>query len=186
MQPRLVSSILTCLFAVGCNVTVDDDKGTTGQETETTEEETGGTGTTTLTFTYTVGAGHQSPDLDYISANALTGGSITDQASGAAATTTLPFPGAAGSLGANADIVIDTNTPVVTGVASTTPDGTYGTGAVIHLTVTFSAAVAVTGTRSGGTARANTPRLIWSLRRMPDGRPAGTPAIAADPASPGT
>src|SRR4051794_1527933 len=38
------------------------------------------------------------------------------------------------------------------------------------------------GTRSGGTARAITPRLIWSLRRMPAGRPAATPAIAADPA----
>jgi hypothetical protein len=118
---------------------------------------TGGTGTATLTFTYTVAAGHQSPDLDYISANALTGGSITDQASGAAATTTLPFPGAPGSLGAAADIVVDTSTPVVTGVASATPDGTYGTAAVINLTVTFSAPVAVTGTpqlalNTGGTA----------------------------------
>ena len=118
---------------------------------------TGGSGTDTLTFTYTVGAGHQSPDLDYISANALTGGTITDQGSGAAATTTLPFPGAPGSLGANADIVVDTNTPVVTGVTSTTPDGTYGVGAVINVTVTYSRPVDVAGTpelalNSGGTA----------------------------------
>src|SRR3712207_8306850 len=39
-------------------------------------------------------------------------------------------------------------------------------------------------TRPGGNARAITPRLMWSLRRTPDGRPAGAPAIAADPATP--
>src|SRR4051812_28657151 len=33
-------------------------------------------------------------------------------------------------------------------------------------------------------ARAITPRLMWSLRRTPAGRPAATPAIAANPASP--
>src|SRR3954451_11572757 len=38
-------------------------------------------------------------------------------------------------------------------------------------------------TRSGGTARVITPRLIGSLRRTPAGRPAGIPAIAADPKS---
>jgi hypothetical protein len=70
----------------------------------------------------------------------------------------LPAPGAAGSLGGNKNIVINTTpTVVVTNVASPTANGTYGVGAVIQIAVTFSAAVNVTGTpqlglNSGGTA----------------------------------
>jgi hypothetical protein len=60
-----------------------------------------GSGTATLTFTYTVGSGDSSAHLDYASTTALTpsGGTIS-------ATLTLPAPGAAGSLGANASILI--------------------------------------------------------------------------------
>ena len=70
---------------------------------------------------------------------------------------TLPAPGAAGSLGANKDIVIDTTPPTVTNVSSTTPNGSYGVGAVILISVDFNKLVAVTGTpllalNSGGTA----------------------------------
>ncbi len=75
-----------------------------------------GSGTSTLTFTYTVQAGDTSADLDYQSttALALNGGTIKD-AAGNAATLTLAAPGAANSLGANKDIVIDTNAaPVIT------------------------------------------------------------------------
>ena len=73
-----------------------------------------GSGTSTLSFTYTVGAGQTSPDLDYTSVTALSlnGGTIKD-AGGGDAVLILPPPGAAGSLGANKDIVIDTVAPTV-------------------------------------------------------------------------
>jgi hypothetical protein len=71
-----------------------------------------GTGTNTLTFNYTVsgGAYHTSSDLDYKGMGALdlNSGTIHD-AAGNAATLTLFSPGAAGSLGANKNIVIDTD-----------------------------------------------------------------------------
>jgi hypothetical protein len=116
-----------------------------------------GSGTNTLTFDYTVGATDVSvADLDYTSANALTlnGGTIVDQASSLAATLTLPAPGAAGSLGANKDIVIVATDPTVT---SSTANGTYGVGDTIGITVQYNAAVVVTGVpqialNSGGTA----------------------------------
>jgi len=68
-----------------------------------------GSGTNTLTFDYTVVSGDASSDLDYTSTGALTlnGGTIKD-AAGNNATLNLPAPGAAGSLGANKNIVIDT------------------------------------------------------------------------------
>jgi Ca2+-binding RTX toxin-like protein len=68
----------------------------------------GGSGTRVLTFSYTVQAGDRSPDLDLLSANALVlnGGTIRD-AAGNNAVLTLPEPGTSGSLGANADLVID-------------------------------------------------------------------------------
>ncbi len=106
-----------------------------------------GSGTATLTFAYTVAAGHTSPDLDYVATTslALNGGSIRDAGSNVA-TLTLPAPGAAGSLGANKAIVIDTAAPTVTDVTSPTADGTYGTGAAIAVAVVFSEPVTVTGT----------------------------------------
>src|SRR5262249_28566800 len=118
-----------------------------------------GSGTSTLTFTYTVGSGQSAADLDYTSTSALTlnGGTITEVSSGQNANLTLAAPGAASSLGANKDIVIDALPPVVTGVSSPSSNGTYGLGAVIPITVTFNHAVAVTGTpqlalNSGGVA----------------------------------
>jgi hypothetical protein len=117
-----------------------------------------GSGASTLTFTYTVASGQNSADLDYISTSSLTlnGGTIKD-AGNTAAVLTLPAPGAAGSLGANKSIVINTAAPTVTSVSSTTANGTYGVASVISITVTFSTIVNVTGTpllalNSGGTA----------------------------------
>ena len=106
-----------------------------------------GSGTPTLTFTYTVAAGHTSADLDYVATTSLApnGGTIGD-GTGNAATLTLPAPGAAGSLGANKALVIDTTAPTVTNVTSSTADGTYGVGAAIAVQVTFSEVVTVTGT----------------------------------------
>jgi fibronectin-binding autotransporter adhesin len=67
-----------------------------------------GSGTSTLSFNYTVQAGDSAADLDYISSGALAlnGGTIRD-AAGNNAILTLAAPGAAGSLGANKDIVIN-------------------------------------------------------------------------------
>ena len=106
-----------------------------------------GSGTSTLTFTYTVSAGHTSVDLDYVDTTslALNGGTIRDAGS-TDATLTLPAPGAAGSLGANQALVIDTVAPAVTNVTSSAADGTYELGAVIAVQVTFSKSVTVTGT----------------------------------------
>lgn len=119
---------------------------------------TSGSGTSTLTFTYTVAAGQNASPLDEASTTALTlnGGTIQDVALNNA-NLTLPAPGSAGSLGVNKTIVIDTGAPTVTNVSSTTANGTYGTGAVITITVTFNKTVNVTGTpqlalNSGGTA----------------------------------
>ena len=106
-----------------------------------------GSGSSTLVFNYTVASGHVSPDLDYVSttALALNGGTIKDTI-GNNAVLTLVTPGTAGSLGANKAIVIDAVVPVVTNVTSTVADGTYGTGSVIPVTVTFSKPVNVIGT----------------------------------------
>jgi hypothetical protein len=106
-----------------------------------------GSGTNTLTFQYTVQEGDTSADLDQLSSTALelNGGTIAD-AAGNNAILTLAAPGAAGSLSSNAALVIDGNQPTVTGVDSTTADGSYGIGSVINLTVTFDEDVVVTGT----------------------------------------
>ncbi|KRB75761.1 DUF4347 domain-containing protein [Noviherbaspirillum sp. Root189] len=105
-----------------------------------------GSGTSTLTFNYTVQAGDTSADLNYISTSGLTinGGTIRD-AAGNNATLTLATPGAAGSLGANKNIVVDTAAPTISGVTSSTANGSYKVGDVIAVQVNFSEAVTVTG-----------------------------------------
>ena len=70
---------------------------------------------------------------------------ITGEA-GNAATLTLSSPGSTNSLGANKTIVIDGTLPTVTGVTSTTANGSYHSGAVIEIKVGFSEIVNVTGT----------------------------------------
>ena len=107
-----------------------------------------GSGTATLTFTYTVAAGQNSADLDYTSTTALTlnGGTIVEETGGLSANLTLPAPGAAGSLGANKNIVIDTVEASVTTVSSPNANATYAFGSVIDITVQFSQPVTVTGT----------------------------------------
>jgi len=98
-----------------------------------------GTGTDTLTFTYAVGAGDTSSDLDYAATGslALNEGTIKDTA-GNDATLTLPAPGAAGSLGANKAIVIDTTVPTLSaaGVVGSSIQDASDT-----ITLTFSEAV---------------------------------------------
>jgi len=67
-----------------------------------------------LTFSYVVQAGDSSADLDFSSATALqlNGGTIRAQGTSNDASLTLPNPGDAGSLGANAQLVIDGVVPV--------------------------------------------------------------------------
>lgn len=97
----------------------------------------GGSGSSTLTFTYTVGAGETSADLDYASTSALAlnGAAITDAVTHTAASLTLAVPGAAGSLGANANIVVDTTAPTITGATVTfsTDTGTSNTDLITNV-----------------------------------------------------
>ncbi|TCC92511.1 MBG domain-containing protein [Pedobacter hiemivivus] len=124
----------------------------------TTVNYSSGSGTSTLTFNYTVQPTDASADLDYTSTAALSlnGGTLKD-AAGNDATLTLAAPGAANSLAANKNIVIDNTVPVVSSVNSSLANGTYKIGDLIPVTVDFSEAVTVTGTptlslNSGGTA----------------------------------
>gem|GEM_PF-2952869 len=119
-----------------------------------------GNGTNKLTFAYTVQAGDTSADLDYASSAALSG-TMTDLA-GNAITLTLPGVGAAGSLSANKNIVINTTTASPSGagasvvdVTSTSPDGTYKIGDTVNLTVTFNHAVTVDTTKGVPTLMLN-------------------------------
>ncbi len=106
-----------------------------------------GSGTRTLTFLYTVGAVDFSTDLDVVSTSALSlnGGTI-QHASGLSAVLTLPAPHAPFSLSANKDLFVDGSNPGVISVSSVEADGTYLSGATLHLLVNFSKSVTVTGT----------------------------------------
>ncbi|MCG2786860.1 MAG: BspA family leucine-rich repeat surface protein, partial [Anaerolineae bacterium] len=80
--------------------------------TDRTAVYAGGSGTNTLTFNYDIHYGNASPDLDYQSTNSLNlnGGTIKDTG-GNNVVLTLPAPGAAGSLGANKNLVISNDYP---------------------------------------------------------------------------
>lgn len=126
--------------------------------TDRTVNYTSGSGTNNLVFNYTVQSGDSSADLDYISTGALnfSGGRIEDFA-GNSAVISLPIPGASGSLGANKNLAIDAQSPVVLSLTSTTANGSYKIGDVINITVNLSETVTVIGTptlslNSGGTA----------------------------------
>ena len=71
---------------------------------------------------------------------ALNGGTIVD-ATGNSAALTLPAPGAAGSLGAGKNLVIDAVGPAVVNVTSTTPDGFYTVGDTRNPQLDFQRAV---------------------------------------------
>jgi len=98
----------------------------------------------TLTFSYTIASGHSNALLDYFATNALAlnNGAIQDLA-GNNGILTLPSPGTAGSLSVNKNITVDGIVPNVLSVSSTLPNGAYGAGSVIPITVTFSNSVNV-------------------------------------------
>ncbi len=115
----------------------------TGNSTNGSATYISGSGTNTLTFEYTVRPGDKVADLNYVSTNSLTGGTIKDAANNVA-TVTLPETTAATSLGGAKDIALDT-TPKVASITTTTANGTYTAGSVINFTVTFTDAVTTTG-----------------------------------------
>lgn len=140
---------------------------------------TGGSGSSTLSFMYSVAAGQNSSRLDYTSSSALTlnGGTISSDT--VSANLTLPTPGAAGSLGANKSIVIDTTAPTVVSYSVDFGGKTYNlTGAartahlpwtITAITVVFSKPIATasTGSLSGVTATGlsglGTTTLTWTI-----------------------
>lgn len=104
---------------------------------------TGGSGTNTLFFTYTVQAGDRSADLDYQSSTALAlNGATIANSQADAAIVSLPTPGSAGSLGANANIVIDTVAPTVNSATFPT-NGTYVAGQALDFRFNFTEALIV-------------------------------------------
>lgn len=107
--------------------------------TDAAADYTDGSGSDTLTFTYTVANGQNASDLDYIGtgALALNGGTLQDTALNNAGLT-LPAPGAAGSLGANKALVIDTTAPTVVAFTRETPAGQLTNANTLVFRVTFS------------------------------------------------
>jgi len=95
---------------------------------------------TTAEGTYTVQAGENSADLD-VTAVALSGGTLRDGAGNDAG---LGLP--AGNLLKDLkDIEVDGMVPLITGVTTSTVAGTYGEGAAIDVTITFSEPVTLAG-----------------------------------------
>jgi hypothetical protein len=149
---------------------------------------TSGSGTDMLTFTYTVAAGQNSSHLDYTSTSAMTG-TITD-GGGNPVNETLPMPGAAGSLGANKNIVIDTVAPTVVHyfvlfgsqrfdlVGSTRGDLPWST--ITGIQVVFSKVIAsgdvnsLTGLAASGLSGLGTTTLTWMFATLVDARYATT------------
>jgi Ca2+-binding RTX toxin-like protein len=133
--PHGVGRVITLNVAFSENVFVDTNGGTPTLTLETGAIDrvatyAGGSGTGTLTFTYVVQPGDASADLDIANASALTlnGGTIRD-AAGNNAVLTLATPGAAGSLAANAALVIETIAPTAT-LTSATMTTTTGSATV--------------------------------------------------------
>ena len=113
---------------------------------------------TTLTFNYVVQPGQRTAHLDELSSGALTtlgqttlvSGSILDATTQTAIPIPVLFdPGSPLSLGGNSQIAIGASATGVIQVSSTKPDGIYGVGTVIPITVQFNGAVTVDTT--GGT-----------------------------------
>ena len=120
-------------------------------ETGTTDRAvnyTSGSGTSVLVFKYTVQPGDTSSDLDYLAANALAlaGGSIKNDGT-VNANLTLAAPGAAGSLGANKNIVIDTLAP---GAPTVVLSAASDSGTANNDGITNVLKPAITGTAEAG------------------------------------
>ena len=120
---------------------------------------------TDLIFNYTVGATQNSADLDYTGTGALTlaGGTINAATGGAAATLTLPSPGAAGSLGFNKAIVIDTTAPTILSINRQTPSAQITGSATVTFLVTYSENVVGVTTNSFAVIPANGSNIVGTV-----------------------
>nr|AIG56509.1 secreted protein [Achlya hypogyna] len=107
-------------------------------------------------FRYIVRTGDATTDLEYTSADAIVlggGDAVYNRGTFTSANIKLPVPGRApvwatggtSSLGVNAAIAVSSVVPTVVGVSSTAPNGVYGVGHVIEITVTMSLPVVFTG-----------------------------------------
>ncbi len=103
-----------------------------------------GMGSLIFNFNYTVQEGDTSAVLDYMNNASLTG-SIKTMEDSSSSILTLPNPGAAGSLGANKNITIDTSIPGITSISTNTTDGSYKAGTKIYLFVVYNDSVTVSG-----------------------------------------
>ena len=105
-----------------------------------------GNGSKKLVFDYTVASGDKTGNLDYAGRGALVAnnGSVVDMF-GNNASLTLPDKGSGGTLGESKAVRIDGDRPFVRSVSSDTAGGTYGTGTVIDVRVTFNEDVVVDG-----------------------------------------
>ena len=106
-----------------------------------------GSGTTAMRFSYTVQATDTAADLNYKATTSLVlaGGTIMDSASNNA-TLTLPALAGASSLAGSKALVVDTTAATVSGVSSSTANGSYNEGDIIDIRITFSEIVQVSGT----------------------------------------
>lgn len=100
-----------------------------------------GSGSNTLVFNYTIAATDTTADLNYAATTSLTVPSATiKDAAGNNATLTLPALAAAGSLGTNKNIIVDTTAPTISSFAVTNSSPTNST--------TFNITSAVAGSPS--------------------------------------
>ncbi len=137
--PDVIS--IQVVFSEAVNVTGTPQLTLETGATDRAVDYTSGSGTNTLTFTYTVQAGDTSSDLDYIvSGLSLNGGTIQDAATNTA-DLNLAAPGAAGSLGFNKAIVIDTTVPAVTSFTRFNPATSPTTADTLILRAAFSETV---------------------------------------------
>ena len=113
-----------------------------------------GSGSTILVFNYIVAAGHTTADLDYVSTGslALNGGTVKDGA-GSDAILTLPAPGAAGSLGGNKAIVIDTTAPIAPNAPDLDVASDTGSSSTDNVTDDTTPTFIITGLESLSTVR---------------------------------
>ena len=125
------------------NVTIRDPPPRLVLGTGGTAEYVSGRGTDALTFVYRVVPNDIVGGLDYAGQGALqTRGGLTG-AGIHEVDLTLPAPGGPGSLANSSNIVLNATVPTVLRVGA--PAGTYTTGDMVNITVTFSKDVSVTG-----------------------------------------
>ncbi len=133
---------ITVQFSSNVNVTGSPTLLLETGTTDHTASYSSGSGSNILTFNYTVQNGDVSADLDYVNTNSLSlnGGTIVGAVGDA--DLTLPEPGAANSLAANKDLVINNNLdPMIISFTRQTPLSERTNNDALVFRATFSEAV---------------------------------------------